>query len=267
MPELIEVERYREAAGEVVGAVARRVEVLDPRMIRDGTAPQAFGDALVASRFVAARRRGKLLVLDTTRQGAPGVSLGIRFGMTGGLIVGGRPVIDRLLYSAAAPDERWVRFRVELADGRTLALHDPRRFASVWLDPDEGALGPDATEVTPSALRGILASRTSPGPPLKARLMDQSRLAGLGNLLTDEILWRAGLAPARPCDGLSAVELRRLHRHLRATLADLGAAGGSHLGRLMAERRPGGRCPKDGAELRSAAVGGRTTWWCPRHQV
>jgi formamidopyrimidine-DNA glycosylase len=101
--------------------------------------------------------------------------------------------------------------------------------------------------------------------PLKARLMDQQRLAGVGNLLADEMLWRAGLDPARRTP-LSDAELVTLHKAVRATLRLLGRRGGSHMGDLMEERRPGGHCPLDGAELRRATVGGRTTYWCPQHQ-
>ena len=96
--------------------------------------------------------------------------------------------------------------------------------------------------------------------------MDQQRIAGLGNLLTDEVLWRAGLDPARPAGSLEAGERKRLHRHLRKTIDDLLAGGGSHTGRLQVARVRGGRCPKDGAELERRTVGGRTTYSCPVHQ-
>ena len=96
--------------------------------------------------------------------------------------------------------------------------------------------------------------------------MDQGHLAGMGNLLTDETLWRAALDPARPANGLSEAELKRLHRHLRATLDDLLTRGGSHTGDLMAERHRNGVCPKDGTALERRTVGGRTTYSCPRHQ-
>ena len=96
--------------------------------------------------------------------------------------------------------------------------------------------------------------------------MDQTRLAGAGNLITDEALWRAGLLPSRPAGSLSAAELRRLHRGLRSAIDDLMARGGSHAGELLPERRAGGRCPRDGRELLRATVGGRTSWWCPKHQ-
>jgi formamidopyrimidine-DNA glycosylase len=95
--------------------------------------------------------------------------------------------------------------------------------------------------------------------------LDQERLAGVGNLLADEMLWRVGLDPGRRSP-LTDAELAALHRELRATLRQLGRRGGSHMGDLMDERHAGGRCPRDGAELRRATVGGRTTWWCPEHQ-
>jgi formamidopyrimidine-DNA glycosylase len=116
--------------------------------------------------------------------------------------------------------------------------------------------------VTPAELRRVLDGQVS----LKARLLDQRRLAGLGNLLVDEILWSAGLDPARPASTVTAAELRRLHRHLRDTLETLMARGGSHTGDLQAQRRVGGRCPRDGAFLQRRVVAGRTTFSCPVHQ-
>jgi formamidopyrimidine-DNA glycosylase len=96
--------------------------------------------------------------------------------------------------------------------------------------------------------------------------MDQQRVAGLGNLLTDEILWRARLAPDREAGGLAPPEVRRLHRQLRVTLDQLLDRGGSHLGTLMAARERGGRCPRCGTELERRTIGGRTTYSCPREQ-
>ena len=96
--------------------------------------------------------------------------------------------------------------------------------------------------------------------------MDQARLAGVGNLLADETLWRAGLDPRRPAGSLTHSELRRLHRHLRAAVSDLISRGGSHAGDLMPARARGGVCPRDGSPLTRGTVGGRTTWWCPAHQ-
>jgi formamidopyrimidine-DNA glycosylase len=160
---------------------------------------------------------------------------------------------------------RWLRFRMVTEDGGELELHDPRRLARIFLDPDEAALGPDAASITLGQLRTILTGRTR-GIALKARLLDQAKLAGVGNLIGDEVLWRAGLSPERPAASLDDTELRRLHRRLTGTIALLLRRGGSHTGDLMASRVRGGLCPKDGAPLTRTTVGGRTTYWCPTHQ-
>jgi formamidopyrimidine-DNA glycosylase len=152
---------------------------------------------------------------------------------------------------------------VQFDDGGHLRVRDPRRLGGVELDPPVARLGPDALALSPAELRAALAGAAV---PLKARLLDQSRLAGVGNLIADETLWRAGLSPLRPAGSLAPGELRRLHRQLQATLNDFLTRGGSHTGKLMPERRPGGVCPKDGVPLRRATVGTRTTWWCPVHQ-
>lgn len=262
MPELVEVERYRLLAAAALGWRVAAVEAADPLVAPDGSRLEA---ALHGRTLVAARRRGKLLLLDTT-----GPTLGLRFGMTGTLLLDGLPGVDALLYAPATVDDRWMRFRLHLARGRkarVLGLSDPRRLGRVLLDPDETVLGPDAAGVGLPELAAALSARdTGGGPPLKARLLDQHRLAGVGNLIADEVLWRAGLDPRRPASGLDRAEVRRLHRHLRSTIDELARRGGSHTGDLMAQRRPGGRCPRDGSPLERATVGGRTTWWCPVHQ-
>ncbi len=239
--------------------------MVDARYGRGGTTPRRLTAALVGHSFTQARRRGKLLLLDAD----DGPTLGIRFGMTGGLVVDGEQALDRLRYGPGLFDEKWVRARVSFADGGHLWVHDPRRFGSLELAPNEGRLGPDALTVTLPELRQALAASTARAggaAPLKARLLDQARLAGVGNLLADEMLWAAGLDPERRTP-LSDTELRVLHKAIRSTLRRLGRRGGSHMGELMEERRAGGRCPRDGAELRRSVVGGRTTYWCPTHQV
>jgi formamidopyrimidine-DNA glycosylase len=265
MPEILEVELYRTLAEKALWRPIEKVWMVDARYGRGGTTPRRLQSALTGHVFTAARRRGKLLLLDTD----DGPTLGVRFGMTGGLVVDGALALDRLLYGPGVFGEQWVRARIIFTDGGYLLLHDPRRFGSLELAPDEGRLGPDALTLTLAQLRAALAGTAARGirsAPLKAQLMDQERVAGIGNLLADEILWRAGLDPGRRTP-LTDEELRTLHTSLRATLRQLGRRGGSHIGGLMEERHVGGRCPKDGAELRVATVGGRTTWWCPLHQV
>ena len=263
MPEILEVERYRVLAEKALHRPLAKVWMVDARYGRGGTTPARLRAALAGHLFTQARRRGKLMLLDT--DGGP--TLGVRFGMTGGLVVDGQRALDRLRYGPGVFDDRWVRARVQFIDGGLLQLHDPRRFGSLELAPDEDRLGPDALTATLADVHTALGRSLRAGPvaPLKARLMDQERLAGVGNLLADEILWRAGFDPGR-CTPLDDEELRSLHKALRATLRLLDRRGGSHTGDLMEERQPGGHCPRDGAELLYAQVGGRTTYWCPQHQ-
>jgi formamidopyrimidine-DNA glycosylase len=257
VPELLEVEQYRVLAERVVGRRITGVDAPDAWYLKGGLDADAVRAALVGDRFVAARRRGKLLLLDT----AKGPTVGLRFGMTGRLLVDGAAAIDRLEYASGREDPAWDRFVVHVARG-DLRMRDPRRLGGVELDPDEEALGPDAASVSRAQLGALLQSEVA----VKARLMDQRRVAGMGNLLTDECLWRAGIDPSRPSRSLSPAEVDALLAHLRATLRVLGRRGGSHRGDLQSQRTREGRCPADGAPLDRRTIGGRTTYSCPLHQ-
>lgn len=258
MPELVEVELSRQLAEGLAGRRIGSVELLDPHASALDASVLRAG--LTGATFGRPRRRGKLLLLDTDV-----ATLGLHFGMTGRLVLDGVPALEALVYAPKALHERWLRFGLGLEGGGRLELHDPRRLARVFLDPDEQALGPDAAAVTLNQLRGALGPLSR--APLKARLLNQARLAGVGNLIADEVLWRAGLSPSRAAGSLDDGELRRLHRHLRATISGLLRRGGSHTGDLMAARRRGGLCPRDGTPLRRDTIGGRTTYWCPQHQL
>ena len=133
----------------------------------------------------------------------------------------------------------------------------------VRLNPGTGALGPDAAEVTPAEFRGLI---TKGAVAVKARLLDQSRIAGVGNLLADEILWEAKVSPAARTDRLRRADADRLYRALVSALESAIARGGVHTGDVIASRHPGGTCPRCGAEMRHGTVGGRSTWWCSREQ-
>jgi formamidopyrimidine-DNA glycosylase len=259
VPEILEVESYRRLAEAAVGREIGSVDDIDALLLRRDLDAEALRRALVGARVVRARRRGKLLLLDTS----DGDVLGLHFGMTGLLEVDGRLAVERLEYASARLDPAWVRLSVRFLDGGSLVLHDQRRFGAIDLDPQEELLGPDALTISAAALRSALGESRA---PLKARLLDQHRVAGLGNLLADEILWRAALAPTRPAGGLERREVLRLHRHLRATLSVLAERGGSHRGVLQEARVAGGRCPRDGAPLRRELVGGGTTYWWAQHQ-
>jgi len=265
VPELPEVEAYRRLAEGALGRRIVEVSTPDPWYLKRDLDGGTVRTALIERTFTGARRIGKLLLLDT---GPAGPTLGVRFGMTGRLVLDGVPGVDALLYSSNAAEPAWDRFTVRLAPARrqapsVLTVRDPRRLGGVELDPDESRLGPDALTIGTAALRVALAGSAA---PLKARLLDQAHVAGVGNLIADEVLWRAGLDPARPAGGLTDPEVRTLARALRGTISELIRRGGSHRGDLGPERTPGGHCPRDGHALVRRTIGGRTTWSCPHHQ-
>ncbi len=261
MPELPEVEFYRLLAEKALHRPIKSIDAPDAWYLKRGASARSLRGALRGRSFTSARRIGKLLLLDVS-DGAP--TLGLHFGMSGRLLVDGVAGVGDLMYSSNRELSAWDRFRIRFVDGGCLRMRDPRRLGGVELDPDEGRLGPDARAVSARALVTILAVSNA---PVKARLMDQSRLAGVGNLIADEVLWRAGLDPRRPASSLDGEETKRLHRHLRKTVEDFLRRGGSHTGDLLPHRTAGGTCPKDGAVLNRDRVGGRTTWWCPTHQT
>lgn len=257
MPELIEVEAYRSAAAAVVGRRIGGVHLLDPGWSRTPGGADELVAALVGSVVTQVRRHGKLLVVEVGE-----VIMALRFGMTGRLVVDGSPAIDALEYGPSSLRPEWDRFVVGFVEGGSLAVNDPRRLGSVEVDPGLERLGPDALEVSMTQLRVALRSVS----PLKVTLMDQRRIAGLGNLLVDDLLWRAGLSPHRPAVEVTPEETRRLRRTIGVTVAELSARGGSHTGDLQPFRRHGGGCPRCGATLRRDRVGGRMTVWCPAEQ-
>jgi formamidopyrimidine-DNA glycosylase len=260
VPEGLEVELYRQLAERfALDRVIATVAAPDSWYLKNGLTASELGSALEGASLSVARRIGKLLLLDTSG----GDTVGVRFGMTGRLIVDDRAGIDQLEYSTHRDHPSWNRIALHFADGGELRVSDPRRLGAVLLNPPID-LGPDALAITPSELRVALDGSRA---PIKARLLDQQRIAGLGNLLVDEVLWRAGIDPTRPARSLEPAEVKRLHVVIRRTLPRLLAKGGSHRGDLMDARVPGGLCPRDGSPLRRQTVGGRTTYWCPAHQA
>jgi formamidopyrimidine-DNA glycosylase len=261
MPEMIEVEQYRRAADRTVGRTIRRVDAPDDWYLKGGTTAAALAAALTGAQVTGTRRIGKLLLLDTD-----GPTLGLRFGMTGRILVDGEGPIEKLEYFSAPVQPEWVRFALRFRGaGRAAGLEivDPRRLGGVELEPSVAHLGVDALAIAPAELRDGLAASSA---PLKAWLLDQHRVAGVGNLLADETLWRAGLDPARAARSVTPAEARRLHRHLVETITELSARGGSHRGDLQVARARGAVCPRDGAPLLRRTIGGRTTYSCPKQQ-
>lgn len=260
MPEALEIESYRSLAQHAVGATVAR-GFADAYAAKKLASPGTWARATRGLTLTGVTRRGKLLVIATD-----GVTLGVRFGMTGVLLLDEEAGLSGLFYGPHSYRAEWIRAGLEFTDGRRLLLHDPRRLARVEIDPDVSALGPDAITLTRRQFDSAMAARGD-GPAVKARLLDQSRLAGMGNLLADEALFRAGVDPRTPVGTLSADQRDAVYASLKATVRRLGRRGGSHTGDHMTARVRGGLCPLDGAPMAVATIGGRTTYWCSHHQA
>jgi formamidopyrimidine-DNA glycosylase len=267
MPELPEVETIRaQLAPRLEGRELVRVEILDPRLTRPHDLFEVT-EELEGDRVVAVERHGKYLLLRL----ASGRGLLVHLRMTGSFGF------------APASHERAV---VELDDGSRLVYRDVRRFGT-WLVLEDAELdaylatknGPEplGPGFTSAWLAAQLARRRA---PLKAVLLDQRVVAGLGNIYADEALWRARINPLRPASSVTREEARRLQRAVRdalrrgiarqgSTLSDYrtpdGAAGGMQE-EFNVYGRDGLPCPRCRTAIAKTRVAGRGSWFCPRCQ-
>jgi formamidopyrimidine-DNA glycosylase len=272
MPELPEVETVRARLAPVLtGRRFDAVEIIDPRLVRPHE-PTEVAAELTGERVAAVERRGKYVIV---RFESDRVLL-IHLRMTGSL----RHSDGNL---AEDPHRRAV---IRLDNGSDVSYRDVRRFGT-WLLLEPGELGPylhnrlgdeplDAL-FTAARLGERLANRRA---PVKAALLDQRTLAGLGNIYVDEALWRARINPLQPAQSIDRTELRRLHRGIRAALEAGIARQGSTLrdyalpdgsaGAMQKEFKVYGRggepCDRCGTPIAKTRVGGRGTWYCPTCQ-
>lgn len=245
MPELPEVESYAQFfARHALDLTIARVRVLDERIL---AVPKTALRKLVGRRFTRVRRHGKHLFAQ-----AGDVWLRLHFGMTGDL---------------TTEVGRFAKVVFEFDDGTLLAFDDMRLFGVVDLvrDPDafilDRGLGPDPLTIGVREFRARLAGKRG---AIKALLLSQNVVAGVGNLYADETLFRTGIHPQRGADRLSADQVKALFQTLRRALRE--AIGGRTL-YMVANRDEGERCPRCGGTIQRAIVGGRTTYFCGRHQT
>jgi formamidopyrimidine-DNA glycosylase len=272
VPELPEVESARGVIERI--ALGRKIVEVDDSDTYE-CRPHRFGEiraALLGRRLTLAHRHGKSMWCDTSglgRSRTPGPALGIHLGMSGKIVIadGRGNEVDGGDYwerGRAAGDYRFTRFGLTFADGGRLLLIDPRRLGRVRLDPAMERLGPDAREITSAQFRTVMARGTA---PVKARLLDQEAIAGIGNLLADHALWLAKINPGRPVRELSRPEIDRLFRAVHRGVESAVSGGGVHTLSIIAFRKADAHCPRCGSPMKRATIGGRTTWWCSREQT
>jgi formamidopyrimidine-DNA glycosylase len=259
MPELPEVETFKRYLDSM--ALHQRitgVEVRDAYVLK-GVSGRELGRRLKGRRFENSHRHGKHLFVRAGDE----LWLRLHFGMTGSL--------EYLKGDEAAPTTARVIFR--FANRCLLAFDDQRKFGEVGLSTNVNEflqtrrLGPDALEISLSQFKAILGKHRG---AVKAILLNQKLIAGIGNLYADEILFHARIHPATQASALKEKKVTKLFRATRYILkkaieakADVDLMPKSW---LLPHRGKGGDCPRCGRELNSATIGGRTSWFCAHCQ-
>ncbi|HIE17394.1 MAG TPA: bifunctional DNA-formamidopyrimidine glycosylase/DNA-(apurinic or apyrimidinic site) lyase [Dehalococcoidia bacterium] len=267
MPELPEVETIKnELSPHVVGRQFSGVSLCDAKLVRQPSAEELC-HRLVGQKINALERRGKYLMFRLSH---------------GGVLVLHLRMSGTLLLDPPQPDP-YTRVVFHLDNGSQLVFSDRRRLGTIWLLDSEqaiiGKLGPEplAPEFTPQTLAGRLHRYQA---PIKAVLLDQTVIAGIGNMYADEALFSAGIHPLTKAASLSPEEVQRLYRAihnvLQSAIADKGAStdtykrpngqlGSAHFNFRVAHR--GGKpCPVCGTAIRRLAIRNRGSYFCPQCQ-
>jgi formamidopyrimidine-DNA glycosylase len=265
MPELPDVENYKRYLDRTaLQKTIKQVDVLSAQVVKKISA-RKFARALAGRKLTRSRRHGKHLFVRLD----DGHWLALHFGMTGNLAY----------FKRNEDDPKFDRVRFDLTNGYHLAFVNQRKLGEVRMidDPDDfiagTGLGPDALDkrIDLKAFRQIVADGRG---AIKSNLMDQSRLAGIGNVFSDEILFQARINPETPVAKLDDKEIARLYRTLRRVLKvaiDKGAGAEEFTERLpksflLRQREAGAKCPRCGGTVRTLKVSGRTAYYCPRCQ-
>ncbi|MBE3588179.1 MAG: bifunctional DNA-formamidopyrimidine glycosylase/DNA-(apurinic or apyrimidinic site) lyase [Thermoanaerobacteraceae bacterium] len=270
MPELPEVETIkRTLAPKLPGLTICRAEILLPKIIQTPS-PEEFRRQVAGETVRSVDRRGKYLLINLS----DGLVLAVHLRMTG-----------RLVYSGEeAPVPRYTHLILHLDNGHRLYFADMRQFGRLWLVPESGlpaisglawlGVEPLSPAFTPDHLAEKLRGRHT---RLKPLLLDQTFIAGLGNIYADEALHQAGLHPLREAGSLSAAEVETLYRAIREVLeegvkcrgttvrdyVDGTGRAGTFQNKLKVYRKSGQPCPRCGQTIARLKIGGRSTCFCP----
>jgi len=272
MPELPEVETVRRTLEPLlVGHRVQALDVPDPHCLEGGT-PRGLAAALVGAVFCGVARRGKFLAFELERAGGGRVWLYAHLRMTGQLVY---------VAPASGPAASRLRARFVLDGGAELRFYDTRRLGRLYLEAPAtvGRLGPEplAGQLSLAGFSRRLKARRR---RIKALLLDQGFLAGVGNIYADECLFLSRIHPLRGAATLRPAEARRLHRALLAVMAAAIASRGTTISDYVdGEGRPGefavslnvyGRegedCSRCGATIERIKIAGRSSYFCPRCQ-
>jgi len=268
MPELAEVDYYRKRWNPGLKQRIESVELHGGKRIFRGINLGEFEKALTGAALERSESRGKQMLFVTKKRGTKTSAwMGLHLGMTGELRV------EKPDYAADKHDHLVLR-----QAKRALVFEDPRQFGRVlFAEGEEGPawwakLPPDllSPAFTVEELGKFLKRRAK--APIKAVLLMQERFPGIGNWMADEILWRAGIHPRQAAGALEAAQTRALYREIRWVCRESLRIIGANLGDppkswLFPHRwEKGGTCPRTGAKLQHATIGGRTTCWSPGRQ-
>lgn len=264
MPELPDVENFkRYLDAKALRQDIRHVTVRGAGKLLRNVSARKLSRALSHHRLAGSRRHGKhLMVRFDGRKW-----LAVHFGMTGYFAY----------FKNDADDPKHDRMRLDFANGRHLAYVSQRKLGALRLidDPEEFIedehLGPDALAVGLKEFHALMAERSG---QIKAALMDQGLIAGIGNVYSDEILFQARIHPRAPVDNLTEKQISNLHRVMRRVLrmAIRKGAGTDDLfrrlprGYLLRNRQKGAECPRCGGKIRTMKAAGRTAYVCPKCQ-
>ena len=266
MPELPDVELFRRYVDETCkGRVIRHVAINDAKMLV-GVSTETLTARLEGARILSSQRHGKHLLIRL----APAGWLTMHFGLNG--------TLRHLDGSETEP--LYTRIRLDFADGHRLAYINPRRLGAVGFVDDAESfiaaerLGPDALDPSfdLASFEQTLSGRKR---DVKSILMDQTEIAGIGNIYSDEILFQARTHPQARADRLDTDASKRLFQQVKRVLETAVERGaGAELAAnalpgsfLLPQRKKGGRCPRCGSEIHTIKFSGRTAYYCPHCQI